>query len=84
MIADLLVRLDEWLFASRPDYYAKLQAGARPEDLDAFEKRFQVQLSSDFRELYQWRNGQDPNYSANLQKTGCSRDCKIFPIASKS
>jgi predicted DNA-binding WGR domain protein/cell wall assembly regulator SMI1 len=66
-VSGLLVRLDKWLSANRSDYHGKLLRGASPEDLDAFEKKFQLQLTSGFRELYQWRNGQDPNYSASLQ-----------------
>lgn len=65
--SDLLERLDKWVSANRPDYYGKLLGGASPKDLDALEKKFQLQLPSGFRELYQWRNGQDPNYSASLQ-----------------
>ena len=65
--SDLLVRLDKWLSSKRPDYYGKLLGGASSRDLDAFEKKFQLRLPSGFRELYQWRNGQDPNCSANLQ-----------------
>jgi len=62
---DLLVRLDKWPSANRSDYYGKLLRGASPEGLDAFEKKFQLQLPSGFRELYQWRNGRDPNCSAS-------------------
>jgi cell wall assembly regulator SMI1/predicted DNA-binding WGR domain protein len=66
-VSDLFERLDKWLSVNRPDYYGKLLRGASPEDLDAFEKKFQLQLPTGFRELYQWRNGQDPNCSASLQ-----------------
>lgn len=66
-LSDLLVRMDKWLSANRSDYYGKLLRGVSPKDLDAFEKKFQLQLPSGFRELYQWRNGQDPNCSASLQ-----------------
>lgn len=66
-VSDLLARLDKWISANRPDYYGKLLRGAPPADLEAFEKKFQMQLPSGFRELYQWRNGQDPNCSASLQ-----------------
>jgi predicted DNA-binding WGR domain protein/cell wall assembly regulator SMI1 len=65
--SDLLIRLDKWLSANRADYYGKLLRGASAQALDAFEKKFQVQLPSEFRALYQWRNGQDPNCSASLQ-----------------
>ncbi len=66
-VSGLLARLDEWLSANRPDYYGKLLLGASSADLDACEKEFQLQLPSGFRELYQWRNGQDQNCSASLQ-----------------
>jgi predicted DNA-binding WGR domain protein/cell wall assembly regulator SMI1 len=66
-VSDLLAHLDKWLSSNRPDYYGKLLRGTSPADLDAFEKKLQLQLPSGFRELYQWRNGQDPNCSASLQ-----------------
>ncbi|HME13729.1 MAG TPA: SMI1/KNR4 family protein [Candidatus Acidoferrum sp.] len=68
-VSDVLVRLDKWLSANRPDYYGKLLRGASPAELDAFEKKFHLQLPSGFRELYRWRSGQDPNCSASLQHT---------------
>jgi cell wall assembly regulator SMI1 len=52
-------RIDRWLAAHRANYYARLQLGAEAAALDAFESRFALQLPAAFRELYQWRNGQD-------------------------
>jgi cell wall assembly regulator SMI1 len=65
MISHLIERVEKWLRANRADYFSQLQPGASKQDLDAFETRFNVRLPTDFRELYQWRNGQS-GY-ANLQ-----------------
>ncbi|MBD2102534.1 SMI1/KNR4 family protein [Leptolyngbya sp. FACHB-261] len=62
-----ITRIDQWLAAHRPDYYAQLHPGVDDTALDAFESRFSVRLPALFRELYRWRNGQRPDYSASLQ-----------------
>jgi cell wall assembly regulator SMI1 len=55
---DLIQRLDKWLAAKRAPYYKELNPGASPQDLDGFEFKFEIKLPADFREFYQWRNGQ--------------------------
>ena len=55
----LIARLDRWLAANRPDYYALLQPGATDAQLDAFEARFSLRLPHAFRQLYRWRDGQN-------------------------
>jgi cell wall assembly regulator SMI1 len=55
----LIARLDRWLAANRPDYYALLQPGATDAQLDAFEARFSLRLPDAFRQLYRWRDGQN-------------------------
>lgn len=67
MVETLIGRMDRWLAANRPEYYAILQPGATDADLDAFEDRFSLKLPSAFRQLYRWRNGQDPMSYAPLQ-----------------
>jgi cell wall assembly regulator SMI1/predicted DNA-binding WGR domain protein len=67
-MADLLARAEKWLAEKRPDYHKQLVRGASAEELDALEKKFQIKLPVEFRELYQWRNGQGPNCSASLQQ----------------
>jgi cell wall assembly regulator SMI1 len=62
-----ITRIDQWLAAHRPDYYAQLQPGVGDAALDAFESRFTLRLPAAFRELYRWRNGQRPDCSASLQ-----------------
>jgi cell wall assembly regulator SMI1 len=66
MVETLIERMDRWLAANRPKYYAGLQPGATDTDLDAFEARFALKLPAAFRQLYRWRNGQDPMSSAPL------------------
>lgn len=63
----LIDRMDRWLSANRPDYYAKLLPGASAAQLDAFEARFALNLPEAFRQLYRWRNGQASMSFAPLQ-----------------
>jgi cell wall assembly regulator SMI1 len=67
MVPTLIERLDRWLAANRPDYYARLQPGVTSEALNAFEARFSLKMPQAFRLLYEWRNGQEPQCSASLQ-----------------
>ena len=67
MISDLIGRMDRWLAAHRPDCYAQLQPSANDQDLDEFQELFGLELTESFRTLYQWRNGQRPEYSKSFQ-----------------
>ena len=66
MLETLIGRLDRWLTANRPDYYAHLQPGVSDAQLDAFEARFALKLLNTFRHLYRWRNGHDQLRSDSL------------------
>jgi cell wall assembly regulator SMI1 len=66
-VRHLIERMDRWLAANRPDYYALLQPGVSDAELDAFETKFGMKLPLAFRELYRWRNGQDPMSFVSLQ-----------------
>ena len=68
MVEGLIERLGRWLEANRADYYARLLPGATEADLNALEEEFALKLSSAFRQLYRWRNGQDGSCSASLWK----------------
>ena len=62
MEQSLFVRVERWLTANRPDYYARLQPGVADAQLDA---KFSLILPPAFRDLYRWRNGQaDGNYKS--------------------
>lgn len=63
----LITKLDQWLRTHRPDYHASLQPGATEADLVALETQFSLKLPTTFRQLYRWRNGQDPASSEALQ-----------------
>jgi cell wall assembly regulator SMI1 len=67
MVESLIERMERWLAANRPDYYALLQPGSSDAELDAFEAQFSVTLPQSFRALYRWRSGQDEMSSAPLQ-----------------
>ena len=76
----LIDRMNRWLVVNRPDYYALLQPGATNVDLDAVESQFQIRLPPSFRQLYCWRNGQDPMSFDPLQ--GNRSFCTLEEIAS--
>jgi uncharacterized protein (TIGR02996 family) len=63
----LLARMDRWLAANRPDYYACLQPGVSARALNEFEERFGLTLPRSFRGLYRWRNGQPRDCFESLQ-----------------
>jgi cell wall assembly regulator SMI1 len=67
MVPELIARMDRWLAANRPEYYARLQPGVAGQQLDAFEDRFGVRLPIAFRLLYKWRNGQENSCYASLE-----------------
>jgi cell wall assembly regulator SMI1 len=66
-IQPLIDRMDRWLVAHRPQYYAQLQSGATDADFAAFDAKFSLRLPEDFRHLYRWRNGQAATCSESLQ-----------------
>jgi cell wall assembly regulator SMI1 len=79
MTEQLIARMDRWLARNRPDYYSLLQPGASETDLDALESRFAMTLPPAFRQLYRWRNGQDPASYDALQDNRCF--CTLAEVA---
>ena len=67
MVPALIERVDRWLAANRPNYYAYLRPGATHTALDAFKDRFSLRLPELFRAFYRWRDGQEPSCTASLQ-----------------
>ncbi len=67
MMQSLIERVDRWLAANRPDYYARLRTGATDAELDAFEARFSLRLPGSFRAFYRWRDGQESGCTASFQ-----------------
>ncbi len=67
MAETVIAEIDRCLATNRPEYYALLLLGATDAELDAFETQFSLKLPAAFRQLYRWRNGQDPLSSAPLQ-----------------
>lgn len=65
--ADYVARLDRWLSATRPGYYARLRPGATEADLDDFERHFGVKLPDSFRACYRWRDGQEEGCHESIQ-----------------
>jgi cell wall assembly regulator SMI1 len=65
VVTHLIASMDKWLTVNRADYHSQLQPGISKQELDNFEAKFNLRLPPDFRELYEWRNGQSA--SASLQ-----------------
>ena len=63
----LISRLDQWMEEHRPAYYAKLQPGLSGDQLHEFERDIGFRVPDAFKELYAWKNGQDPGCSAAMQ-----------------
>jgi len=55
---DLIQRLDTWLKKNRPEYYDYLLPGLSELELSKLEQTLGVELPTEFKLLYQWKNGQ--------------------------
>ncbi len=53
----LIQRLDQWLQQNCPEYYAVLQPGVEQDLWLALEQSLGVALPNEFKQIYQWRNG---------------------------
>lgn len=67
VVPALLERLERWLRKNRPRYYASLRRGVQDRELIAFEYELGRTLPAGFRELYRWRDGQDPRCTLAFQ-----------------
>lgn len=63
----LLTRLDQWLAATRPAYYAALAPAAAAADIEEIAERVDTELPPLLRELLTWKNGQDYYYPGALE-----------------
>ncbi|MBF6347677.1 MULTISPECIES: SMI1/KNR4 family protein [Nocardia] len=61
-----MTRLDRWLAANRPEYYAALRPGAADTDIHEITTRVGSEIPPLLRELLTWRNGQDRDYRGTL------------------
>lgn len=62
----IIRQIDASLAQSRPDYYKRLNPPVGDKALHNFQKLLPGELPATFRELYQWKNGQDPECSENF------------------
>lgn len=62
----LIDQLDCELARRRPNYYSQLQPGIDQRSVDELQTRLTKPLPSAFVSLYEWRNGQKLDCSANL------------------
>lgn len=53
----LIQRLDQWLQQNCPDYYATLQLAVEQNPWSGLEQSLGVALPEEFKQVYQWRNG---------------------------
>jgi cell wall assembly regulator SMI1 len=56
-VDDLIVRLDRWLRANRPQYHSMLLPGASASGVDALERRVGAGLPPRLKEMLAWRDG---------------------------
>jgi cell wall assembly regulator SMI1 len=66
MMNELIDQFDGLLARCRSDYHRQLQLGIPELALDPFQAQLRLELLPNFRLLYRWRNGQNPNCSASL------------------
>lgn len=59
---NLIEKLDTLLKQYRPAYYEKLLPGLAISEITAFEEVLGFSLPQDYKDLYQWRNGQSTSY----------------------
>jgi cell wall assembly regulator SMI1 len=57
----VLRQIDTLLRERRPSYYAALQKPATPEEIEALRRLSPTSLPDAFVQLYEWKNGQDPD-----------------------
>lgn len=55
---DIITQLDTWLKEHRPAYYAQLNPGLSASELTEWQNRFGFEFPEEFKQLYQWKNGQ--------------------------
>lgn len=53
----------------RPAYYASLQTLLMDEEITALEKKYEVILQEDLKELYKWKNGQRDSYEVFMNNS---------------
>lgn len=58
---EVLKQLDTQLQNNRPDFYAQLQPPLTLEAIKALEEKYNTILSTDIKQLYLWKNGQNSN-----------------------
>ncbi len=52
----LIARLDRWMKANRPTYYASFKPGSSADELANFEKKLGAKLPQTLKDLLMWRN----------------------------
>lgn len=53
-----IIKLDTWLKENRNEFYKKLNKGLTDTEIQVWEDKFGFKFPEDFKNLYQWRNGQ--------------------------
>lgn len=50
--------LDSHLRISRPDFYLKLNASLKENEIKTLGEKYNITIPDDLKRLYQWKNGQ--------------------------
>jgi hypothetical protein len=56
-LKEALEQLDYWLYDNKPEIFDSLPSGLSSEEIDEQSYSLMFDLSTEIRELYQWRNG---------------------------
>jgi len=56
-----LQKLDKYLLALRPEFYASLKQPLNDDEIDTLEEKYKTKIPNDLQTLYKWKNGQDYN-----------------------
>lgn len=64
-MSTLLSEYESFLMKEAPHVIASLQPALTVDEITEFESKYDIALSPDLRELYQWRNGTPANVTAN-------------------
>lgn len=75
-LKEALEQLDYWLYDNEPEIFDSLPSGLSSEQIDEQSYSLMFDLSTEVRELYQWRNGGRPLFYSIY----CPEGLSYFPL----
>ncbi|WP_336690747.1 MULTISPECIES: SMI1/KNR4 family protein [unclassified Chryseobacterium] len=58
---ETIEKLNQYLSVLRPEFYSQLNNPLTDEQIDTLEDYYKLQIPTDLRILYKWKNGQNMN-----------------------